>query len=97
LSSKARIKQAIEALEDFTGMDAKNVEVLQTDEKCVYFEIGDVDGILYTTERDGEIESYIHEFKEKARPQLIASYDGQELRIIGGRFDFTERGIVDRV
>ena len=58
--------------------------------------IGKCDGILYTTVRDGETEAYIHRFKKSARPTLAASHDGESLSLIGGKFDFTERGIVDR-
>lgn len=58
--------------------------------------IGKLDGVLYTARRDGKDEKYIHRFKRKARPLLAASHDGQSLRILGGEFDFTEAGIVDR-
>lgn len=57
--------------------------------------IGECDGLLYTTERDGKIEKYIHRFKKSSRPLLVSSYDGSALYIVGGRYKFTERGIVD--
>lgn len=95
-SSKVKIKQAIQALEEFTGHDAKHLDILEVRDNDVFFKVGELDGVLYTTMRDGEEERYIHEFATKARPQLIASFDGQEIRIIGGKYDFTERGIVDR-
>lgn len=58
--------------------------------------VGECDGILYTTVRDGETEHYIHDFKKKCRPTLISSHDGKHLGLIGGDFTFTERGITDR-
>jgi len=61
----------------------------------VVFRVGTVDGILYTTVRDGNTEKYIHEFKKKSRPHLAVSHDGKQLFILGGGYAFTERGIVD--
>ena len=56
---------------------------------------GEMDGVLYTTVRDGETEKYIHRFKSGSRPLLVSSHDGQSLHIIGGKYEFTERGIED--
>jgi len=58
--------------------------------------IGNLDGILYTTIRDGVKEKYIHKFKIKSRPLLISSYDGNQLYILKGGYNFTDRGIVDK-
>lgn len=57
--------------------------------------IGELDGVLYTTQRDGVIEKYIHKFAAKDKPLLCVSPDGSSLHLIGGRYTFTERGIVD--
>jgi hypothetical protein len=57
--------------------------------------IGECNGILYSTVRDGEAEKYIHRFKKSARPLLVASHDGSALALVGGNFRFTNRGIVD--
>jgi len=64
----------------------------------VVFRVGTVDGVLYTTVRDGRTEKYIHEFRKKSRPHLAVlavSHDGKQLFILGGGYTFTERGIVD--
>ncbi|MFI4940979.1 MAG: hypothetical protein ACHP7O_11650, partial [Burkholderiales bacterium] len=58
--------------------------------------VGDIDGILYTTVRDGKTEKYIHQFKKTSRPLFCVSPDGKLIFILGGSYDFTERGIVDR-
>lgn len=58
--------------------------------------VGELDGVLYTTTRDGKSESYVHKFRKKSRPLLAASDDGASLHIVGGRYEFTERGIVDK-
>lgn len=61
----------------------------------VAFKVGDVDAILYTTKRDGKTEHYIHEFKKSSRPTLISEYDGSKIAVVGGRYRFTEAGIID--
>jgi hypothetical protein len=61
----------------------------------VLVEVGQVDGILYTTVRDGVKESYIHKFKAKSRPLFAVSPDGKQLFMLGGAFTFGARGIVD--
>lgn len=57
--------------------------------------VGYVDGILYETYRDGEKQRYIHEFKKRARPYLVAAPDGSKIQLVGGDYSFTDRGIVD--
>lgn len=57
--------------------------------------IGTCDGILYTTVRDGKTERYIHEFKAADRPAFTVTPDGRGIFLVGGRYDFTDRGIVD--
>lgn len=56
--------------------------------------IGPCDFIGYTVTRDGKREKYIHDFAAKDRPQMAVAADGS-LWLIGGAYDFTERGIVD--
>ena len=58
--------------------------------------VGTLDGVLYTTVRDGATESYVHKFRRKSRPTLAAGSDGKSLHVIGGKFEFTDRGIEDR-
>lgn len=58
--------------------------------------IGKVLGIMYETVRDGRREKYRHLFAARSRPLFVVSHDGKQLLMIGGSFDFTERGIVDK-
>ena len=81
---------------EFTGNDAAvlgmvNVPELPKSAAC----IGTCDGILYTTERDGEIQKYIHKFRSKDKPLFCVAPDGKQLLLVGGAYTFTERGIVD--
>lgn len=57
--------------------------------------IGKLDGVLYSTVRDGINESYIHEFKKLSRPTFCVTHDGARIVLVGGRYKFTDRGIVD--
>lgn len=96
-ASKAyKAKQAIELYENFTGHSADFYQNIPVDWPEVGLKVGECDGILYSTIRDGVPEKYIHRFKKSARPVLVADHDGSQLALIGGNFDFTPRGIVDK-
>jgi ribosomal protein S12 len=89
------LAQAESLFSDFTGHDVQEHTTVEIDPMHTGLVVGDVRGILYETTRDGEVENYIHEFKKKSRPLLVASHDGKQLGIVGGRFRFTDRGIED--
>lgn len=57
--------------------------------------IGELDGVAYETVRDGVKEKYFHQFDKKIRPLLVSSFDGSQVYILGGEYDFTADGIVD--
>jgi len=82
---------------NFTGHEPSHTEMI---DKPVYPDvmsvIGDIDGIMYTTVRDGKTEKYIHEFKKNSRPLFCVSPDGKSLHMIGGSYEFGERGIEDK-
>lgn len=88
--------RAADLVERFKGHDA---EVLGTvnvpDMPSTVAVIGECDGVLYTTVRDGRTEKYIHKFAAKDRPLLCVAPNGRQMFFIGGRYVFTERGIVD--
>lgn len=58
--------------------------------------IGEMMGVAYETVRDGIVEKYFHEFAKKSRPLLVSAFDGKSIYIVGGQYDFTEDGIVDK-
>lgn len=89
------VKQAAELYRDFSGHDAEYFDNVPIEWPKTALTIGQCDGIMYETVRDGAIEHYVHKFKKSARPILGASHDGTQLVLIGGDFTFTERGIVD--
>jgi len=90
-------KQAKLLYQRFTGHDASDEVMI---DKPVYPDvmsvIGDIDGVMYTTVRDGNTEKYIHKFKKNSRPLFCVSPDGKTLHMIGGSYEFGERGIEDK-
>lgn len=95
-SRNADVRKAADLYERFSGHQAEaigRVEVKALPKVGVA--IGTVDGILYTTVRDGVTEKYIHQFRSKDKPLFVVSPDGKQLLMVGGNYDFTERGIVD--
>ena len=95
LSKHAKIGKAVELFENFTGHTPKYVDRIDIPAHDVALKIGQCDGVLYTTVRDGRRESYIHKFNKSARPLLCTTFDGRQLLLIGGSFEFTETGIND--
>lgn len=95
-SSRARIKEAARRYADFTGHEPEALHVVEIPKADTAFAVGQLDGVLYTTIRDGKKESYVHEFKARSRPLLAASFDGANLYILNGEYAFTDRGIEDR-
>lgn len=92
----AQLKKAEKLFSDFRLRDAESTIEIEVPQHNVFIVVGILDGVLYTTEREGNIESYIHEFNENSKPILAASEDGKQLAIIEGNYKFTERGIVDQ-
>lgn len=91
------LRKAAALYSDFSGHDDPQVsKVSIPGMPKELLAIGDCDGVLYSTVRDGVAEKYIHKFKRASRPLLCASPDGKTLYLIGGSYDFTERGIVDK-
>jgi hypothetical protein len=95
-SARSQAQKAALLFERFTGHDTTKPQVINVDPlPSAVAVIGECDGILYTTVRDGRKERYIHEFKAKDKPLLCISPDGRQILLIGGAYIFTERGIVD--
>jgi len=94
---RGQIDQAADLYERFSGHDPEEIgRVHIPDYPKVGVAIGDVDGILYTTVRDGVEEKYIHKFHKRDKPMFVVSPDGKSLFLLGGNYTFTERGIVDK-
>jgi len=90
------ISRAADLYERFSGHEAEAIGKVRVNPMPkVGVAIGEVDGILYTTVRDGVLEKYIHKFRKADKPLFVVSPDGKQLFLVGGNYTFTERGIVD--
>ncbi len=97
---KESLQQAIaRAVRLFTGFrGAKPAEVRPIRIPAtprVVLTIGELVGIIYLTERDGEMVQATHRFKKAARPILAVTPDGRTLLILGGDYRVTHNGIED--
>lgn len=93
LIGKLRAKQAFK---DFTGHEPTQEYITQLDSRPVAgYRMGSTVGIAYEATRDGKTERYFHEFKKKARPDLVARSDGRQLFLTRGNYKVTDRGIED--
>lgn len=91
-----KVEAAAKLYVQFRGEEPEQIESVRLLVSPVMLLIGELDGVLYTTRREGKKESYVHKFKPKSRPLLASSHDGKQLYILGGEYSFTELGIIDR-
>lgn len=90
------MQEAMQRYEEFSGHRAEQGEKVRIKVPRAGLVVGELDGVLYTTVRDGETEKYVHKFRRKSKPLLVAGSDGRSLHVVGGDYEFTDRGIVDR-
>ena len=91
-----QVEQAADLYERFSGHNPEEIgKVRIPPVPRVGVAVGEVDGILYSTVRDGVLEKYIHKFRKSDRPLFVVAPDGKQLFLVGGNYTFTERGIVD--
>ena len=95
----SRDRAVREAVERFTGFrgyaPAKVSRVRLPDPPKVLLTIGECIGIMYRTNRDGQVDNYLHRFAKSSRPALCCSRDGKTLYLLGGAYRVTDRGIED--
>lgn len=97
LSKSAQVRKAANLYERFSGHEAEEAGRVRVPPiPKVGVAIGTMDFVGYTTVRDGVTEKYIHKFAASDKPLFVVSPDGKALYLIGGRYTFTERGIVDK-
>lgn len=96
-ATKRKVLRAADLFQDFTGHAGEilgKVEFPAPPKSALV--IGTLIDIGYVTVRDGKTERYRHTFRAASRPLLCSSDDGKQLFIYGGRYNFTDRGIVDK-
>ncbi len=90
------MNEARKLFRDFHGDEPGSLQKVRLNVPKTGLVIGKLDGVLYTAVRDGKTEKYIHKFTGKSAPLLVSDPKGASLHIVGGRYVFEERGIVDR-
>ena len=90
------VRQAVQIFTSFRERKPKRLSVVDVDIPSVVVMIGHIDALDYTTEHGKKKVLYRHEFAKGSRPLFCVSADGEQLLLIGGRFQFDERGIVDK-
>ena len=92
----SRIAKAARRFARFSGHKANSATRVPYAVPREALAIGNVLAIEYETVRDGEYEKYRHIFRKRSRPLLASAFHGKQLLLIGGKYLFTERGIVDK-
>lgn len=94
------LKQSAHKLEEFTGHKATTVIEAKHPVVKEGLVIGELKAVVYDAKRDGidgdRMLSYEHKFRKQSRPLLATNANGNQLLIVGGRYEFTEAGIEDR-
>lgn len=91
-----KVQQAIELFKRFRNENPQFIDEITLSIPKVGMVIGQCEGVLYKTRRNGKIEHYIHKFTGKSQPLLCSAWNGYPIFFIGGEYDFTPDGIVDR-
>jgi len=89
------ITKGIDLYRRFREEEPEYIDTVDFETPTVGIIIGSCDTIEYTTRRAGKIELYRHEFDKKSRPLLCSTFDGEQVFLVGGRYNFTEDGITD--
>lgn len=89
------VKAAIRLYRAFREKDPERIGVVHVELPEAVAVIGYVEAIKYRTTHGGKTELYEHPFQAGSRPLLVASSDGRQLLLLGGRYRFGARGIVD--
>jgi hypothetical protein len=98
---------AVSIYENFREKSPRRIDVVKVQIPNVVAVIGHVEALWktkeghtgaidYRTTHGKKVALYRHDFAAGSRPLLCVSPDGRQLLLLGGRYKFTERGIVDR-
>lgn len=90
-----QLKRAIKLYRSFRDAEHEEIVTVRVPTPAAAAVIGHVDYVGYTTTHEGKTVRYEHKFRAGSRPLMCASADGTQLLLLGGRYEFTEQGIVD--
>ena len=88
--------RAARLYEGFREKTPKRIKRVEFAPPRIAVDIGYVEYIGYRTTHGKKLTLYQHDFAPGSRPLLCVSPDGRQLLLLGGRYKFTDRGIVDR-
>lgn len=96
MTSRSQVDQAVKLFRDFHGRrpGPRDVGAIVQKSPAAGVLVGELEGVIYR--RAGKKTRYVHRFHKPARPKLWVSGDGTNGYIVGGAWDFTDRGFVDR-
>lgn len=95
-SKRKKVNKAVSLYKRFREEEPEFIDEITMNNPDVGMVIGTCDGVLYTTRRGGKKEMYKHEFNGKSCPLLCSSWDGKQIFLVDGHYDFTEDGIIDK-
>jgi hypothetical protein len=96
MSLNKAIGQAVRLYESFREARPRKVGAVKVKVPRAVAVMGYVEAIDYRTTHGGKTELYRHDFAPGSRPLLAVSADGKQVLLLGGRYQFTEQGIVDK-
>lgn len=86
-------RQAIKLFRDFNSREPEYLDKVEIPVYDTLMYIGPCTRINYLADNGYE---YSHAFRRQSRADLCVTADGSNLVLVGGRYRFTERGIVDK-
>lgn len=96
MSLQKSIGAAVRLYESFREEQPRKVGSVRVNMPKAVAVMGYVEGIDYRTTHGRKLTLYHHDFEAGSRPLLAVSSDGKQLLLLGGRYQFTEQGIVDK-
>ena len=93
---KKELSQAVTLFKSFREKNPVKLAKLRVTLPKVVACMGHVEAIEYRTTHGRKVTLYKHPFAAGSRPLLCVSANGRQLMLLGGRYKWTDRGIVDR-
>lgn len=93
--SQTELRQAVDLYRKFREEEPQKVNEVEIIVPKLVMVIGYAEYVGYSTTQRKKSQLYEHKFAEGSRPLLCASANGKQILFVGGRYNFTEDGIVD--
>lgn len=95
MSTARELRRASGLYRSFRERTPKRAKVIRVRWPKALAVIGHVEFIGYSTSHGGRAKLYRHDFAPGSRPYLCADGKTRRIFILGGRYRFTDLGIVD--